>query len=107
VGQGEWLRVDGRSKPIAYRGGPFDLILMNFAVCYASTFEELRAWTDNAFINLAPGGRLVLSNTRMALPEPECSELASKFGIQYSSMVLPPSHLAQHSVSWSSERGVC
>jgi SAM-dependent methyltransferase len=80
----ETLQAD-LSKPTAYHGGPYDLILMNFAVCYASTFEELRAWTDNAFINLAPGGRLVLSNTRMALPEPECSELAAKFGIQYKS----------------------
>ena len=84
-GRFETLQAD-LSKPAAYHGGPYDLILMNFAVCYASTFEELRAWTDNAFINLAPGSRLVLSNTRMALPEPECSELASKFGIQYKSL---------------------
>eukprot|EP01047_Picozoa_sp_COSAG01_P021945 COSAG01_NODE_1289_length_10885_cov_3.769331_10_plen_257_part_00 len=73
------------TQPVAYPGGPHDLVLMNFAVCYSNDYEELRSWTTNAFLNLKPGGRFICANTRMAMCEPECSELAASFNIQYKS----------------------
>jgi len=60
-----------------FEDGPFDLILMNFALEYCSTYEKLiSGWLGTAFRNLKPGGQLVAINTRVALPEAEQKETA-------------------------------
>lgn len=47
------------SKPVAYSGGPFDLVFGAWFLNYAGTKQELVEMYRNIALNLKPGGRFV------------------------------------------------
>lgn len=86
------------SEPQLFAGHPFDLVIMSCVVCYSSSQEQLGGFFKTAFMNLKPGGRLVLVNTRASLPTAERDELTELTGIKYD--VEPASPYAPVNFAW-------
>lgn len=70
-----------KPKPISTE--QFDLAVSNAVVCYASSQDELLGFMSFAHVNLKPGGRFIVINTRQALPLAARDELQNLVGVRY------------------------
>jgi SAM-dependent methyltransferase len=63
LGQNSSYKVDlieaDCSKPVAYEGGPFEVVFGAWLLNYASTGKEMAEFWRNIYLNLKPGGHFV------------------------------------------------
>ena len=86
------------TKPQVFQGGQFDVALCCAVVCYAENRDALVGFMQTAYENLKVGGRFIVLNTRMSMPEEARDEHTKMTGIKYS--VQPETMYSQVDATW-------